>query len=107
MPYNHSPYYENVEFTLLNGASDYDLASNQATFLSVFGPTKVSKTYASKVSIRTNQTITVKLNGASNHSITIASTDSPFVVENIELRNLYLSNASGSNAAVKLLFLNN
>jgi hypothetical protein len=97
------PYYENIEFNVNDGASDYDVNTNQATFSSVFGAETVSGSYANRVSIRTNNTITVKLNSTGNHSITIASTDSPFVIEGVEITNMYISNSSGAIAAVKLM----
>ena len=97
-----SPYYESVEFTLTDGQSDYNLDTQQADFLAVFNTGSVN--YPSQVKIRTDQTITVKLNSTSNDSITIASTDSPLDIRGIEIRNIFLSNSSGSSAAVKLLF---
>lgn len=96
------PYYENIEFNVSTGSTNYDVDSQQSTFLSLFGLTNAAKEYASRVSIRTNNTITVKLNSTSDYSITIASTDSPFVIEGVEIRNIYISNSSGSTAAVKL-----
>jgi hypothetical protein len=93
--------YESIEFTLTNGQSDYNLDTNQTTFLSSFG---ANGTFPTQVLIRTDYTITVKLNSTSGHSITITSTDSPFAIRGIMIRNLYLSNASGNDAAVKLLF---
>lgn len=101
---NSSPYYENIEFTLNTGQSDYDLDSNQATFLAIFNQdaTVGIGRYPTYVSIRTDQTISFKVNSTSNHSITVASTDSPFVIDGVEIRNLYLSNSSGTNAAVKI-----
>ena len=103
-----SPYYESVEFNLSTGQSDYNLASNQANFLSVFNTDthKTPNKFPSRMMIRTNETISVKVNSSSNHSITITSVDSPFVLENIEVSNLFLSNSSGNTAAVKLLFTN-
>lgn len=99
-----SPYYENIEFNLNDGQSDYDLDAQQATFLSVFGPTNVAQRYPSAVQIRTNNTISVKLNSTSSHAITITSTDSPFWIENVDITNMFLSNSSGNTAAVKLFF---
>ena len=99
-----APVYENIEFNLSSGESDYDLDANQSTFLSTFGPTNVARTHPTAVQIRTNFTISVKINSTSNHAITIASTDSPFWIEGIRIQNLYFSNSSGSTAAVKLFF---
>lgn len=100
---NIFPEYENIEFTLDDGQTDYDLDSNQATFLAVFNQ-EAQPRHPTWVEIRTDQTISVKLNSASNHSITIASTDSPFVLDGVRIDNLYLTNSSGTDAAVKLRF---
>lgn len=99
-----TPYYENIEFNVNTATTDYDLDVNQATFLSVFGPANSVGRFPSSVHIRTNNTISVKLNSTSNHAITIASTDSPFVIEGVLITNVFITNNSGSTAAVKLLF---
>lgn len=101
-----SPYYENVEFTLSDGQSDYDLDSNQAGFLADFGLGNAAERYPSFVEIRTDQSISVRINATGNDSITIDSTDSPYTIIGVEIRNLFLSNSSGSDAAVKLRFQN-
>ena len=99
-----SPYYENLEFNVDTATEDYDLDSEQSGFLNVFGSTNVAAVYPSSVHIRTNNTISVKLNSTDNDAITITSTDSPFVIEGVEIVNLFITNNSGSTAAVKLLF---
>ena len=91
--------YESIEFDLNTGQSDYDLDSNQSTFLAKFG-----LEHPSQVRIRTNQTISVKLNTTDDHAVTIASTDTPFDIRGVVIKNMFLSNSSGSTAAVKLLF---
>lgn len=98
-------YYENIEFDVTNSTTDYDVDTSQATFLTSFGAGNVVGDDPTYVAIRTNQTITVKLNKTTNHAITIASTDSPFVIAGVKIRNLFITNASGSTAAIKLLFL--
>ena len=101
-----TPNYENIEFNLNTGESDYDLDAQQSEFLAVFGAANNGR-LPSHVQIRTNNTISVKLNSTSNDSITITSTDSPFVITGVMISNMYLSNSSGSTAAVKLLFTDN
>jgi len=96
------PYYESIEFTLSNAESDYDLDAEQATFLTSVGPTLVWNQFPTRVTIRTDVDISVKFNSTSNHSITIASTDSPFDWVGV-VQNIYLTNASGGNAAVKII----
>jgi hypothetical protein len=95
-------YYENIEFNLSNGQTDYDLDANQADFKSNFG--SPVRDYPHYLEVRTDQEISLKFNSASNHSITVSSTDSPVEVKNLEIRNVYLTNNSGSTAAVKLRF---
>lgn len=95
-------YYENIEFNVTTGSNDYDVDANQPTFLSNFGPGNVTAKNPSSLQIRTNQTISVKLNSTSNHAITIASTDSPFTIKGMLFTNIYITNNSGSTAAVKL-----
>ena len=94
--------YESIEFSLNDGESNYDLDTNQATFLANFNTNDIG--YPTQVRIRTNNTISVKINSTSAHAITIASTDSPFDIRGNSIQNLFLSNSSGSIAAVKLLF---
>lgn len=88
--------YDSAEFTVLTGSSDYDVDANVANAFSNIA-------IARHIIIRTDQTITLKFNSASNHSITIASSDSPFVMATLEVSNVYISNASGSTANVKLI----
>jgi Na+-transporting NADH:ubiquinone oxidoreductase subunit NqrF len=87
--------YESKEFTVNNGASDYDVKTQQSMFATV--------ATARRVLIRTDKTITIKFNATGNQSITIASTDSPFVIESLEVTNIFISNASGSGANVKVI----
>lgn len=94
--------YESIEFNVNTGTIDYDLDAQQATFLTKFNT--LDKGFPTQVRIRTNNTITVKLNATDAHAITIASTDSPFDIRGNEIMNLFITNSSGSTAAVKLLF---
>ena len=83
--------YDNAEFTVATGSTDVD---KSAIFSNV--------TLARYCEIRTDQTITVKLNLDTNDSITITSSDSPYVIDNLEITSLFISNASGSTANVKV-----
>lgn len=88
--------YESIEFTLLDGASDYDLDAQQATF-------RANLTPAHYLWIRTTQNITIKFNSATNHAITLdASSSTTF--DRQQITNLYLSNSSGSGSSVRLYF---
>ena len=99
---NH--YYENIEFNLTNGQTDYDLDANQSGFMSKFGAGTPTNQYANFVEIRTDEEITVKINLTTNDSITISSTDVPYTIEEMDIQNMFLSNSSGNTAKVKLRF---
>ena|SRR3990167_8541011 len=99
------PYYESVEFNLSTGQTNYNLDTNQADFLAVFGPGNVWPKHPTHMVLRTDQTITVKLNLTGNNSITVTSTDSPLEIAGVEIINVFLTNSSGNTAAVKILFL--
>lgn len=101
---NASPYYESIEFSLSTGESDYDLDSNQSEFLAVFKQDATGNKWPTKIIFRTDQTISFKLNSTSDDSITVTSTDSPFTIDGVEIRNVYITNSSGSTAAIKLFF---
>lgn len=92
--------YDSVEFNLATGQVDYDLDAQQTEAfknLSVW----------SSVYIRTNKEITIKLNSASNPAITIREYESPFhLPHEIEITNIYFTNASGATAAIKLTAFN-
>ncbi len=99
-----SPYYESIEFDVTTATTDYDVDSNQATFLSVIGPGSVYNKHPTEIIIRTNNTITVKFNTTGNHAITITASDSPLAWRG-EVKNIFISNASGNTAAVKIIAL--
>ena len=93
--------YDNAEFTLATGSTDFDVSAEAVSSDAFDGITTVKY-----VSIRTNYTITIKLNSTSNDSITITSSDSPYVLKHddtgIIVSNIYITNASGSTAAIKI-----
>lgn len=88
--------YDSAEFTLATGQTNYDVRANQSdSFKSI-------KVYR-RVEIRTNVAISIKLNSTSNSSITIDFTDSPYTLDIVEITNIYITNASGSTASIKLI----
>lgn len=99
-----SPYYESIEFNVNTATTDYDVDTQQSTFLSVVGPTGPNNQHPGEVIIRTNNTITVKFNATTNMGITITSTDSPLIWHG-EVQNIFITNNSGSTAAVKIICL--
>jgi len=92
---HHATLYENTEATVATGQTAYDWATTASGF-STIG----CAVYAS---IRTDQTITVKFNSTDNDGITIASTDSPYEIEGLEITNIYV--AAVAEAAVKIFLM--
>ena len=96
---NQNSVYDSAELAVSNGISDYDVATNQSDLWDDV-PSPVF------VSIRTDQTITVKFNSSSNKSITITAADSPFTLDGLlTVSNIYISNNSGSTANIKILLI--
>lgn len=91
--------YDNASFSVGTGIADYDVATNQSSLWdNVSAP--------SYISIRTDQTITVKLNAAANASITVTSADSPFILDGLlAVSNIYVTNSSGSTASISVFMV--
>ena len=88
--------YDSAEFTLATGQTDNDIGTNQANAFA-------NAALYTRLILRTNKTITIKLNSTTSPSITIAPTDSPFQIDWLEVTKLYISNASGATAAIKMI----
>jgi hypothetical protein len=90
--------YDSIEFTLATGLSDYDVAANESeAFVNL-------KAYTT-INVRSNKEITIKLNSDSYPSITVEA-NKPFELDNlIEITNVYISNASGDTASIKIVAL--
>ena len=89
--------YRNLE------ASQNTATTNTEYNLTSAGNTKLK--HATFLRIRTDQTITVRLNSTDNDAITITTSDVPFVLEHAMINKIFVSNASGSTAALKILFI--
>ena len=88
--------YDSIEFNLTSPQTDYDVGSNEAAAF-------VNLAYYTTINIRTNQNLTIKLNSTSNPAITVTSSR-PFELDDLmKITNIYISNASGSTAAIKIL----
>lgn len=87
--------YDYKQFTLSNGASDYDIKEN---ILELFSNVSVAK----RVIIWTNKNISFKFNNTNLPAISLSLGDSPFSMpENfLDVTNIFMSNASGSDATV-------
>lgn len=93
----HSWIYDNCEFELPTGSTDYNVKTNQST--TSFSNVNV----ATDVNIRTDKNITFKINASTNATITLTSTEGQFNYTGIRTSNLYLTNSSGSTANIKIL----
>ena len=92
--------YDSVEFTLATGITNYDLDAQQAAAFANI-PTWMSCT------IRTDKALTIRLNSATNPVITVNEYESPFHLKlDIEITNIYITNASGATASIKILGFN-
>ena len=92
-----SSLYDNVEFTLPASQTDYGLVTNQAATWH-----KNVKTAYGAVQIAFDQPISVKFNSTSNPSVTLATTQSPFVVDFLQINDIFISNGAVT-PAMKIL----
>lgn len=94
--------YDNAEFVVANATVNYDVASNQTNLFGGASSLVGSAVYYCR--IVTDQTVTLRFNSTDNDAITLTSSMSPMLMDNvIEVSNIYITNNSGSNANVKVL----
>lgn len=97
-----SRHYNNAEFSVANATTNYDVAANQTNLFG--GATSMTGKTIYYTRIVTDQTITVRFNSTANNAVTITSSTSPFVMDElIEIDNLFITNNSGSAANIKIL----
>lgn len=96
-----STVYDHTAFTVATATTDYDVATNNAGFLSSI-KAQNGTAACGKIRLVTDQTITVKFNSTSADGIVVTSSESPFVVEDLVIRNLFITNTSGNTANVKI-----
>lgn len=97
---DYSNVYDSSEFNLSTGQTDYDVLANQAS--SAF----VNVKKAHSLIIRSDQSISVRFNSASGASITIDAGEGVLSITQdmgFEITNVYITNASGQTAAIKIL----
>lgn len=88
--------YDSIEFNLTTGQTDYDVGANESTAF-------VNLAYYTTINIRTNQNLTIRLNSATGPVITVTSSR-PFELDDLmKITNIYITNASGSTTAIKIL----
>jgi hypothetical protein len=86
--------YDNAEFTVASGLTNYDVKANEADAFVNFDS-------YSTLNIRSDQTITVRLNATTNKAITVQA-NKPFELENKMLvKKVYITNSSGVTANIK------
>jgi hypothetical protein len=90
--------YDWATFTLSNGESDYDVSAEVATLFS-------NVPYAKHCVIFFNKEISVKFNNTALPAIVMGISRNPFQSPDafLEIYNIYLTNASGSDATVEVL----
>lgn len=96
-----STVYDHTAFTVATATTDYDVATNNAGWLSSI-KAQNGTAVCGKIRLVTDQTITVKFNSTSADGIVVTSSESPFVVEDLVIRNLFITNTSGNTANVKI-----
>jgi hypothetical protein len=91
--------YDNDEFDVLTGVINKDVKADRPILWS-------SVTYPRVISIRTDKTITVRLNAVTNDPITVTSNDSPFELNYIQVDNIFITNTvTGATAHVSILMM--
>lgn len=91
--------YDWAEFTLANGQTNYDVKANVATLFSNIAT-------ARKIVIWSTKNITVRFNRTTFPAIKLDAVASPMEMkELIEAKNIYLTNASGSDATIRVLLI--
>jgi len=91
--------YDAVSTTVATGQTNRDMKANNATLFA-------NLTEASTCSIITDQTISIRFNDTSMPAIVMTATESPKKrqrgVEGLKIKNIYITNGSGSTANVKI-----
>ena len=91
--------YDWVEFTLSNGETNYDVKANQSNLFS-----KVL--LARSCVVWTTRNITLRFNSTNFAAIKLDAGESPAEFMNkINISNIYLTNASGSDSTVRIWLL--
>jgi len=93
--------YDEAEFNLATGQTNYNVKVNESDAF-------VNVARAHSVIIRTNYTITVRFNSTSYPAITIARSEGVLAIgreHGLEVTNIFISNASGSTAAIKIMLI--
>lgn len=91
--------YDYAVFTIPTATTDYDLKSNIAALWN-------NLKFARGVVIKTDQTIGIKINATTMPSMSCKVSEAPFEFINKKiLRNIYITNNSGSTVNIEVLLL--
>jgi len=93
--YTEEWYYEAGSFTVATGQTNRDIRANEPTLWK-------SINQATAVRISTDQTVTLRFNDATYWPIVMTSSQSPMMFDRVRVSNLYVTNASGSTANMKI-----
>lgn len=88
-------FYDAASITVATGQTNRDIKANESELWKTL-------TDAYKVVLSTDQTITVRFNDTSYGGIVVTSSESPKVFDAIRAQNMYITNASGSVANIKV-----
>jgi hypothetical protein len=94
----YSDVYDSIEFQVTTATTDYNVKTTQATSFK-------NAPIAHSIVIRTDQTVTVKLNASTNTAFTVSRGEGSFTITRnmgIEVTNLFITNVSGNTANIKI-----
>jgi len=95
-PFTDEVYDFVASFAVADTTTNYDVAVNQVT---AFSNIEVAKC----MTLWTDQDISIKLNSTSMPAIVVVAGDSPITIKDmIQITNIYITNASGSIANIKI-----
>ena len=87
--------YEAASITVVTGQTNRDIKANETA---LFSKGKASN----HTVISTDQTITIRLNDSTYGAIVMTSTESPKVFDAVGIQNMFITNASGATANIKI-----
>jgi len=88
-------YYDAASIQVATWQTNRDIRANEPALWS-----KVQQSTMMRFS--TSQTVTIRLNDSTNGAIVITSSQSPMIFDYVRISNIYVTNASGSTADIKI-----
>ena len=96
---DYSADYDSVEFDVNTGESNYNVEVNVA---GAFNKIKNMLTFT----IKSNKNISIKLNSILNPSVSLSGANKTLKIDSdigFEVKNIFITNVSGSTAAIKIM----